>query len=164
MTMPPIGSSHASAVGTLTELLVDRLKVLSIVYAQNPIALSDSAPHPDLPRLRPGLNRYRPSLPLPDDILCVTKVSDTRLGYGLGAKSPLYAENRSRGLWVVGVDAGHLHVFRRPNGRAFDTVFQLDRGEVIVPQSRTASGGHIGANRNGRQGWRSHGPPARTAP
>ena len=133
MTMAPIGSTHASTVIILIQLLTGLFRGQALVSVQNPIGLSDSEPQPDVSLLKPRGDHYRGAHPAPDDVLLVIEVADTSLGYDMGTKAPLYAESGIRELWVVDVNASRLHVFRGPNGKAFETVFQLNRGQAVAP-------------------------------
>lgn len=135
LTMPPIGSHHASAVAVLVRLLHDpRLMASAFVWPQNPVVLSQmSEPQPDIALLRQRGDQYREGVPQPDDVLLLIEVSDTTLSFDQRRKVPLYARYGIPETWIVDLPDRCLEVFREPTELGYASSFVLRAGEPLAP-------------------------------
>ena len=61
------------------------------------------------------------------------EVSDTSLRYDLNTKLPHFASALIPEYWIQDVNADVVHVFRAPQGKAYKTSMQLNRGNSIMP-------------------------------
>lgn len=112
--MAPIGSAHASVVGTLATLLYE-MAPGALVSVQNPLVLGErSVLRPDVKLLRPRADQYYNSHPVAADALLVVEVADSTFEYDFKVKRPLYARAGVAELWIVDIDRRELRVFRGP--------------------------------------------------
>jgi Uma2 family endonuclease len=129
--MAPIGSSHASVVKRLNQRLTLAVGGQAIVQVQDPVRLGDrSEPEPDLALLVARPDYYRAAHPTAADVLLVIEVSDTTQRYDRTVKAPLYARHGIPELWIVDLENGLVHFYRRPTGDSYADVSATDRPGV----------------------------------
>ena len=130
--MAPIGSRHQGTVNRLTELLSSRVSDWALVSVQGPVCLAgDSEPQPDLMLLRRRADFYATAHPGPNDVLLLVEVSDTSLEYDREVKVPLHARHGIVEVWLVGLEAGVVEVYRGPTAQGYQEVSQLLRGQSV---------------------------------
>lgn len=66
-------------------------------------------------------------------VLLAVELSDSSLGYDLGAKALVYAHFGIRELWVIDAVDLKTHVHRDPSEDGFRSVVVQDAGERVVP-------------------------------
>jgi Uma2 family endonuclease len=110
----PIGNPHIASVNRLTRIFSRRLGDDAIVSVQNPIALADSEPEPDVVLQRPRDDFYASGKPKPTDLLLVVEVADSSLEKDREVMRPLYAENGIVEYWIVNLVDRCLEVHRQP--------------------------------------------------
>jgi Uma2 family endonuclease len=120
--MAPIGTDHASVVNRLNRLLVMAVGDSGIVQIQGPARLDRySEPEPDVAIFAPREDFYRHTRPSLAETLLVIEVSDSTLRYDRDVKIPLYARHGIPEVWLVDLQHGDLHFYRRPeDGRYVD--------------------------------------------
>jgi len=132
--MAPIGSRHQAAVDRLTRLFSGRVADAATVRVQGPVRLGgDSEPQPDVTLLRFRPDFYASAHPGPQDVLLLVEVSDTSTEYDREVKVPLYARHGIAEVWLVGVEAGVVEVYRGPTGQGYQEISQLGRGRELSP-------------------------------
>ncbi len=134
--MAAIGTRHLTCVNGLTRMLVRGVGDEAIVSVQNPVRLDEhSEPQPDLTVLR--MRDDRESLPVTEDVLLLTEVSDTTLAYDRGVKYPLYARSGIREVWIV--DLGHevVESHADPSGDGYRRTETARRAETLAPLALT---------------------------
>jgi len=109
-----IGKQHAGCVNQLTQLLVLRLQGVAIISIQNPIALRDSVPEPDVAVVKPRSDFYAGSRPTAADILLLIEVADSTLEFDRTDKLQLYAESGIPEYWIVNLIDRQIEVYRQP--------------------------------------------------
>jgi len=110
--MSPIGSRHAGVVARLSCLFERAVGDKAIVWAQNPVVLSDlSEPQPDIDLLKPREDFYTAGHPRPKDILLIVEVADTSFKYDRDVKIPLYAQHGIPEVWLIDVENRKFHWF-----------------------------------------------------
>ena len=130
--MAPIGSRHQGTVDRLTRLFSNRAADSAMVRVQGPVRLGEhSEPQPDLILLRRRADFYTSAHPGPDDVLLLVEVSDTSLEYDREVKVPLYARHGIVEVWLVGLEAGVVEVYRGPTAQGYQEVSQLQRGQSL---------------------------------
>lgn len=132
INMSPIGERHAACVARLTRFLTLSLQDIALVWAQNPIRLSDySEPQPDVALLRARDDFYGNSLPTPDDVLLLIEVSDSTLEYDRQIKLPLYARAGVPEVWIINLVEGVIETYSQPSGDSYLAAKPFARGEVV---------------------------------
>lgn len=133
---PPLGSRHQATVDRLTELFSRLVADQSIVSVHGPVRLGeDSEPQPDLILLRRRPDFYASAHPGPDDVLLLVEVSDTSTEYDREVKVPLYARHGIVEVWLVGLEAGLVEVYRGPAAQGYQEVYQLQRGQGLSSET-----------------------------
>lgn len=116
----PIGSPHAACVRRLNRLFVRAVDPHALVSVQNPIRINrHSEPEPDVALLEPRNDDYAARHPHPDEVMLVVEVADTSLAFDRDTKLPLYARAEIPEVWLVALDEGRVHVYRRPEGDVY---------------------------------------------
>lgn len=129
----PIGKRHAACVDRLTMRLAVLLVDKAVLRTQGPIRLDDvTQVQPDLAILDFRGDFYADSLPRPRDVLLLIEVADTTLAYDRSIKLSLYAEVRIPEVWLVNLPEDRIEVYSNAEGRNYQEVQQLQRGEVIT--------------------------------
>jgi hypothetical protein len=136
LTVPAIGSRHASATSRLIERLfeaTDRTAVL--VTGSMPLRLDRfNELEPDVLVLRRRADAFAASHPTPADTLLVVEVADTTRSFDLGRKAALYARFGVAESWVVDLVARHVRVHRDPQGDTYAHVEPLAAG-ALTPRA-----------------------------
>jgi Uma2 family endonuclease len=109
-----IGDLHAAAVILLTRLFHRKLFDSAIVSVQNPIALEDSEPEPDVALLKVRDDCYASGRPKARDVLLLVEVADATLRFDRYDKGSLYAENGIAEYWILNLVDRTLEVHRDP--------------------------------------------------
>ena len=132
--MAPIGSRHQAIVDRLNRLFSNRVGDAAVVRVQGPVRLGeDSEPQPDLLLLAPRADFYASAHPGPEDVLLLVEVSDTSTEYDREVKLPLYARYGIAEVWLVGLEAGAIEVYRVPTAQGYREVSQAGRDQRISP-------------------------------
>jgi Uma2 family endonuclease len=132
--MSPIGSRHARMVSRLDRLFNKAVDDQIIVYAQNPVRLSDwSEPQPDLMLLRPRQDDYIDALPEPADVIVLIEVADSSIDYDRKTKLPLYARNGIKEFWIIDLNAKRLERYAQPNETGYGQCETLDKTATVSP-------------------------------
>jgi len=130
--MAAIGSCHFTSVNNLNHEFSERATGRYIVSVQNPVRLSrHSEPQPDLTLLRPRADKYANSLPDPEDVLLIVKVSDTTVAADRKVKLPLYAAAGIPDSWLVNIPRRSIEVHRGPRSGRYQQVTVFRTGERI---------------------------------
>lgn len=132
VTMTPIGDQHAACVDWLNELLSSRLSGRAVIRVQNPIALPDARPYPDLAVLRRRPDYYARGKPEPPDIYLIIEVADTALARDRELKLPLYGRTGVAESWIVDLVGETVIVGSEPGPTGYATVAVRRRGERLV--------------------------------
>ena len=131
--MAPIGSRHQATVNRLTELFSNRVSDRAMVSVQGPIRLAeDSEPQPDVTLMRRRTDFYATSHPGPEDVLLLVGVSDISIEYDRVVKVPLYARHGITEVWLVGLEAGVVEVYRSPTDQGYQEITRLGRGQGLT--------------------------------
>lgn len=131
--MAPIGSRHAFCVIALTEQFITQAAGRVVVSVQNSVRLSrQSEPQPDLLLLRPPADRYKDTLPGPEDVLLVIEVADTTAASDRRVKLPKYAAAGIPEAWLVNLPRNSIEVHRVPRDGRYQQVMVYRRGDTIV--------------------------------
>ena len=134
--MAPIGSRHQATVDRLNRLFSRRAADEAMVRVQGPVRLGgDSEPQPDLILLRRRSDFYASAHPGPDDVLLLVEVSDTSTEYDREVKLPLYARHGIVEVWLVGLEAGVVEVYRGPTAQGYQEVSQSQRGQGLSSEA-----------------------------
>ena len=132
--MSPIGRKHAVCVAKTTRAFQIKLGVRTIIWAQNPIRLSDhSEPQPDLAILKLRDDFYAEALPTPDDILLLIEVADSTIAYDRDVKSPLYAANGVPEMWLFDVNKKLVEGYSQPSASGYKRMQRYEKGDTLSP-------------------------------
>ena len=137
VTKMSIGSLHSGMVNRLNRLLGRLFGDSAIVTIQNPVTIHEySEPEPDVVVAKFREDFYADRHPYPEDILLVIEVADTSLAFDREAKIPLYASCGIPESWLVDLIHHEIHVFRRPDGAAYQETVVFRSGDLLpVPGS-----------------------------
>ena len=137
VTKMSIGSLHSGMVNRLNRLLGRLFGDAAIVTIQNPVTIHEySEPEPDVVVAKFREDFYADRHPYPEDILLVIEVADTSLAFDREAKIPLYASCGIPESWLVDLIHHEIHVFRRPDGAAYQETLVFRSGDLLpVPGS-----------------------------
>ncbi|MFL6236311.1 MAG: Uma2 family endonuclease [Thermoanaerobaculia bacterium] len=135
--MSPIGPRHSGSVRRFNRNFSARLSPYAIVDVQNPVEMRDqeSEPQPDITLLRLQDDLYSNATPTPGDTLLVVEVADSSLSFDRRVKMHLYAEAGIPESWLVDLNSGTLHVYRRPSPEGYKDVRSYRRGESVAPEA-----------------------------
>jgi Uma2 family endonuclease len=109
---------HIAATRLLHQALSSLIPKGWMVDTQNPIALTDSEPEPDLMVIRGAPLDYRDRLADPQDMALIVEVADTSLQQDRGTKKRLYAHAGIPVYWIVNLVDRRVEVFTVPSGPA----------------------------------------------
>lgn len=130
--MPPTGPEHSSAndrvSAALILLLVDKPYY---VRGQNPLALGEHEPVPDIAVVPGGPDDYRQEHPT--TALLVIEIADTSLEYDRTVKRSLYASAGIPEYWIVNLVERRLEVYREPSGAVYKSLRLYHPGESVSP-------------------------------
>lgn len=130
--MSPIGIKHAVCVTRLSTLFTNRLINKAVIWAQNPILLSDySQPQPDLAILKWRDDFYASALPTPEDILLIIEVADSTIAYDREVKSPLYAANGISEMWLFDVNQQIVEGYFQPSPSGYKRMQRYEQGDIL---------------------------------
>ena len=132
--MAPIGSRHQAVVDRLNRLFSNRVGDAAVVRVQGPVRLGEETePQPDLLLLAPRSDFYASAHPGPEHVLLLVEVSDSSTEYDREMKLPLYARYGIAEVWLVGLEAGAIEVYRAPTGEGYQEVSQSGRNQRVSP-------------------------------
>src|SRR5438552_13539404 len=110
--MSPTGSNHSACVARLYTLMFRLVGNNALVWAQNPISLSElSEPVPDVALLKPRSDFYAKRHPQPSDVLLLIEVSDSTLKYDRRVKVPSYAQAGIPEVWIVNLQEEIIEIY-----------------------------------------------------
>ena len=149
VAMSPIGSRHAACVKRLNLLMGKMVGDSMLIGVQDPITLDAySAPEPDLVLLRPRADFYAAAHPSAVDVLLAVEVSDTSADYDREVKLPLYAQAGLPEVWLIDLQKGHIEVYARPHGGAYQQRVKVTADATIasptIPQLALAAADVLG--------------------
>ena len=132
--MAPIGKRHAGCVRRLIQLLTGALGTRAVVDIQNCAWISEHSFFcPDALLLPQGF--LEDEYPTPQDIHLVIEVADSSLSDDRRLKMPVYARVGISEAWLVAVEAGTIHVYRRPSSHGYQEVREYRRGDEVSPEA-----------------------------
>ncbi len=132
--MSPVGPRHSGGVNYLIRALMSRLSDRALCSVNGPLVIGEvSEPQPDVLLLKPRDDCYRTRHPVPEDVLLLVEVSEASLELDRGAKCRLYAGAGVSEYWIVDLRHGVLLVHRRPQGDAYSSITEHDRGATVAP-------------------------------
>jgi Uma2 family endonuclease len=134
VSMSPINSPHATAVGLVDEALRRAFPDGVAIRVQQPLVLAPfSMPQPDLVVV-PGTHRDY-SLAHPTTALLVVEVSDSSLPQDRLTKGAIYAAAGIPEYWIVNLRHRQLEVHRSPDveGAGWSEVLVLRPGDAVTP-------------------------------
>jgi Uma2 family endonuclease len=109
----PQGSSHASAIGRVSDTIRAALPAGFVVRVQLPLALDDeSEPEPDVAVVPGTHDDYRAAHPRRATLL--VEVAESSLGPDRDTKGSLYARGAVQDYWIVNLVDRALEVYRDP--------------------------------------------------
>ena len=128
----PVNAPHLSIMLRMTDQFRRALGEAVLVFAQLPIVASErSKPFPDFALIKQRDDYYVGGLPVPDDVIAVVEVSDTRLRYDRGPKLRLYAKAGIPEYWVVDVKKKTIEVYREPHELGYAAPTVAKKGEPV---------------------------------
>ncbi|MCC8998082.1 MAG: Uma2 family endonuclease [Candidatus Contendobacter sp.] len=128
--MAPIGSMHVSTLNRFVHLLYPA-RDQAIVSVQNPVALSDSEPQPDIALLK--LGNYWDRLPTAEDVLLLIEVADSTAQHDREKKIPLYARCGIVETWLVDVKAKRVEIYREPSPEGYRALLIRGERDCVAP-------------------------------
>ncbi len=129
----PMNPPHASIVARLTKRLERGLGNRVLLWPQLPIVAAErSKPFPDLSLVRMQDDYYGTRLPVPDDILAVVEVSDTRLRTDRGEKLRLYARVGIAEYWIVDVKKKTVEIYREQHQLGYASCAVAAKGQNVA--------------------------------
>ncbi len=108
--------AHAATLRRLNRWFQRLLGDEFVIGVQQPIALPESVPEPDLWIAAGPEQRYATRHPGPREVLLVVEVSDSRVGTDREVKLPLYASAKLPQYWLVDLVERRLEVYTQPRG------------------------------------------------
>jgi Uma2 family endonuclease len=136
LEMPSAKPPHSGRVNRLNHLLMAPLGDSAIISVQNPSSIDDySEPAPDISVLKPRMDFYTKSHPLPEDVLLVIEISYTTLRFDTKIKAPLYAEAGIPEYWIVNIPQHHLEVRTEPVNGRYVRLQTLKPGDTVTPRA-----------------------------
>jgi Uma2 family endonuclease len=137
--MTPQGSGHSSIISRLNERLMAAVGSSAQVRCQLPIRLGRrSEPEPDFTIVKYRDDHYARAHPVAEDVLLVIEISNTTVSYDCFIKMPLYARHGVVEAWLIDVQAGRVHVFRKPVGGEYTDMSVVDRPGILQPTALPA--------------------------
>jgi len=131
--MAPIGMHHCSAVDRLNQWFGIAAGTQAIVRVGGSFRLSDiTEPQPDVILLKPREDFYWSRVAAGTDTLLVVEVSDSTLRYDRSVKVPLYGRHGIPEVWIVDLETGQLHFFRKLIDGAYTEITTTDRPGVTA--------------------------------
>ena len=103
-----------------------------MVSVHGPLRLSEnSEPQPNLMLLKRRADFYAAAHPEPSDVLLLVEVSDSSTEYDREVKLPLYARHGIAEVWLVGLEARTVEVFRSPTAQGYQEATQWGPGQRL---------------------------------
>jgi Uma2 family endonuclease len=137
LEMSPINWSQAVGTNNVSEVLRQIFAGQAWINTQNPLAMTDSHPQPDVAVISGRIRDYNDH---PQSALQVVEVADTTLYFDTTTKAELYATAGVLDYWVLDLDGKRLLVFRDPiqlptglGASAYRTHFSLGPTETVSP-------------------------------
>jgi Uma2 family endonuclease len=132
ITMSPIGLHHTYSVNKLLAKLMPLLEPDWFASPQNPIALPNSEPQPDIAIIRGAPEDYLEHHPGSGDVAILIEVVDSSLEYDRHTKGFLYFRHAVPEYWIINVVDRVLEIYRREIGRQEFTLAEvLDRSKTL---------------------------------
>ncbi|HEV3439561.1 MAG TPA: Uma2 family endonuclease [Gemmata sp.] len=135
--MSPINWFHTVGTTKVGDVLRVIFAGQGWINTQNPLAMTDSHPQPDVSVIPGRIADYADH---PQRAMLIVEVSDTTLFYDTTTKAELYATAGVPEYWVLDLDGKRLLVFRDPvqlpkglGASAYQTHFSLGSTETIAP-------------------------------
>jgi Uma2 family endonuclease len=112
------GIPHVTATG-LTRTALEKIIPGNnwFLNVQDPIALADSEPEPDISAIR-GNRRAMRRIPTANDVGMLVEISDSSLQYDQTTQLELFAEARIPVYWIVNLIDRQIEVYTEPSGPA----------------------------------------------
>jgi len=130
--MSPIGIKHAVCVTRLTKIFEQKLGDRTIIWAQNPILLSDySQPQPDVAILKWRDDFYASALPTPEDIFLIIEVADSTIAYDRDVKKLLYAANGVPEMWLFDLNQQIIEGYSQPSASGYKRSQRYEQGDTL---------------------------------
>jgi Uma2 family endonuclease len=138
----PAGARHNYVVQHLSNLLAP-LKAQFEVWVQATLEVSKQNVYdPDIMVLKPPIERYQNTLPIPADVELIIEVADSSRLHDALVKLPVYAKAGIREYWIVDITKECVIVHRQPHANRYadveefcgETAFSpLAASQLIVP-------------------------------
>lgn len=126
---------HRWLVGVFGWPLVIQEAPIDVAPEDNPT----NEPEPDLIVLTRDLSHFTKENPRPEDLQLVVEVADSRLGFDLTTKAPLYARAGILEYWVLDVAGRRLIVHRDPQAGRYVSVAAYGEEESVAPLAAPGS-------------------------
>lgn len=110
--MSPVSPLHGEIVTLIAEKLWTLFGRGYRVRVQQPLAIGDSEPQPDIAVVPGKPGDYREAHPT--TAILVVEVAQTSAEYDREVKAPLYARAGIPEYWIVNLDEGCIEVYRDP--------------------------------------------------
>ncbi len=94
-----------------------------------------SEPEPEITVLDRPAERLEGN-PQPTDIALLVEVSNTTIGYDLGAKAILYARAGIQEYWVLDINAHVIHQHREPSNKGYRFLRTVTGTSVLSPLAK----------------------------
>ena len=130
--MTPIGPRHRVTVTKLNELLYRVLPTGWHLACQQPIALSDSEPEPDLSIVRGEILEYQDRIPAGSDVGLVIEVADRSLELDRTQKKAIYATAGIPEYWIVNLNEKTVEVYRDSKPAEADQPARYETKQVLT--------------------------------
>jgi Uma2 family endonuclease len=137
MEMSPINWIHTVGTTKVGDVLRSIFAGQGWINSQNPLAMTDSHPQPDVAVIPGRIADYTDH---PQRAILIVEVSDTTLFYDTTTKAELYATAGILEYWVLDLDGKRLLVFRDPvqlagglGASAYQEHFSLGPTATIAP-------------------------------
>ena len=133
--MSPIGPPHNAAILRANQALARIVGDRALVGIQGSIRLDEyDELQPDIYLLRPKDDFYASGHASAADIFWIIEVADSSLRYDQTVKLELYAETGVPEYWISNIRDQRIIAYSNLQERAYQTVRELKRGEIITPQ------------------------------
>ncbi len=110
----PKKPTHRIATKLVRDAIATLLPAGWYVDTQEPIALQDSEPEPDVMVVRGDTRDYTERHPGAADLALVVEIADATLTRDRQLKQAIYAYNRIAEYWIVNLEARQIEQYREP--------------------------------------------------
>ena len=125
-----------NAVNRATMIFARGIGDKVVVSVQNPAFMDRyNLPQPDVVLIRPREGFYGDGKPYPEDVVLLIEVSDTSLRFDRKVKTPVYARNGVREVWIIDLQSAAIHEYREPTGNTYASIETKGRDEMISPHA-----------------------------